>query len=235
MPPSAWSRFRRPMVRAPSIPSASPSGGISTDRVRQPSVPLNRWRLACRLNPDKPGTRLEIAAICVENSRRMVAGIIRALSLVGRLGAGVALAAVLGVASLHAQSNSLFSAGAGSSLLAPDSAAAARQNPLLLPPSPPPAQQQMLMVPAGKVALELGARFGKDAPPITSGLTWRIYNAKPDTAGSYHLVREDKGPAPTMVLPPGPYIVHVGFGLANAVKPVTLRSETVRETFELPA
>ena len=37
------------------------------------------------------------------------------------------------------------------------------------------------------------------------------------------------------MLPPGPYVVHVGFGLANAIKPVTLRSDTVREVFELPA
>ena len=93
----------------------------------------------------------------------------------------------------------------------------------------------MMMVPAGKVALELGARFGKDAPPITSGLTWRVYAAKADKAGAFSLVKEDTSASPTMVLPPGNYIVHVGFGLANAVKPVTLRSQTVREVFDLPA
>jgi hypothetical protein len=93
----------------------------------------------------------------------------------------------------------------------------------------------MMMVPAGKVALELGARFAKDAPPINAGLTWRIYSAKPDKSGVFTLVKEDKGAAPTLVLPPGAYIVHVGFGLANAVKPITLRSETVREIFDLPA
>ena len=36
-------------------------------------------------------------------------------------------------------------------------------------------------------------------------------------------VKEDKSPAPTLVLPAGGYIVHVGFGLATAVKPVTLQ------------
>ena len=93
----------------------------------------------------------------------------------------------------------------------------------------------MLMVPAGRVALELGARFGKDAQAITSGLTWRVYAAKADSTGTFHLVKEDKTAAPTLVLPPGSYIVHVGFGLANAVKPITLRSDTVREVFDLPA
>jgi hypothetical protein len=131
-----------------------------------------------------------------------------------------------------AQSNSLFSPGGN--LLAPEPGSAARQAPLILPPGAAPSQQ-MLMVPAGKVALELGARFGKDAPPISSGLTWRVYNARPDAAGAYQLVKEDKSAAPSIVLPPGSYIVHVGFGLANAVKPVTLRSDTVREVFELPA
>ena len=46
---------------------------------------------------------------------------------------------------------------------------------------------------------------------------------------------EDKSPAPTLVLPAGAYIVHVGFWLATAVKPVNLRGPTVREEFELPA
>jgi hypothetical protein len=93
----------------------------------------------------------------------------------------------------------------------------------------------MMMVPAGKVALELGARFAKDAPPISSGLTWRVYAAKQDKSGNFNLIKEDTSPAPTMLLPPGNYIVHVGFGLANAVKPITLRSQTVREVFDLPA
>ncbi len=160
-------------------------------------------------------------------------GILAAFGVVRRLLAGAVLCA-LAAAPAYAQANNLFAPGAGSSLLAPDAGAASRQNPLLMPlPTPPPSQQ--LMVPAGRVALELGARFGKDAPPITSGLTWRIYSAKPDAAGGYQMVREEKNASPTLVLPPGPYIVHVGFGLANAVKPVTLRSDTVREVFELPA
>jgi hypothetical protein len=92
-----------------------------------------------------------------------------------------------------------------------------------------------LMVPAGKAALALNARFGKDAPPIDGGLTWRIYGAKADANGNYPLVQEEKTPSPTLVLPTGSYVVHVGFGLASAVKPITLNGPTVRETFALPA
>jgi hypothetical protein len=91
------------------------------------------------------------------------------------------------------------------------------------------------MVPAGKVALALSARFGKDAAPIGAGLKWRVYAAKSDGEGKFALIKEDNTAAPTFVLPVGTYIVHVGFGLATAVRPVTLRGPTLREEFDLPA
>ncbi len=91
------------------------------------------------------------------------------------------------------------------------------------------------MVPAGQVALALSARFGKDAAAITGGLIWRVYAGKADAAGAFRLIKEDKSASPTLVLPTGDYIVHAGFGLASAVRPVNLRGETVREVFHLPA
>ncbi|MCF8477140.1 MAG: hypothetical protein K9G60_08920 [Pseudolabrys sp.] len=151
-----------------------------------------------------------------------------------------AIAAVLGFAVLSMSSpasaqspgtSSLFSATPSIELLSPGTRL--RGNGFgrgsTLVPGPMP------MVPAGQSALVLSARFGKQAPAIAGGLTWRVYAAKPDTAGNFRLVREDKTPAPTLVLPAGAYIVHVGFGLATAVKPVTLRGPTVREEFDLPA
>jgi hypothetical protein len=93
----------------------------------------------------------------------------------------------------------------------------------------------MPMVPAGQVALTLSAKFGKDAPPVGGSLTWRVYNSKAEADGSFKLVKEDKTPTPTLVLPSGNYIVHVGFGLATAVKPVSLRGPSVHEEFNLPA
>jgi hypothetical protein len=85
------------------------------------------------------------------------------------------------------------------------------------------------------VTLALAARYAPDAPPITGGLTWRVYSDKPAPTGAFKLVKEDKSPAPVLTLPAGGYVVHVGFGLASAVKTVQLRSDTVREVFELPA
>ncbi len=141
--------------------------------------------------------------------------------------------------------NSLLSSTPSTGLLSPGQATrgdvfgpggvltAPSQAPLNLPNSMAPSS--IPMVPAGQVALSLSARFGKDQPPIGGGLTWRVYAAKASTGGDFRLVKEDTSPSPMLVLPPGNYIVHVGFGLATLVKPVTLRGPTVREEFDLPA
>ncbi len=168
----------------------------------------------------------------------------------GRLWPGLALilallipGAALGQASGQ---NSLFSATPSTGLITPQpvtrgevfspggALVSPSQWPQIAPPRTTP-NSPTLMVPAGKVALALSARFGKDAPAIEGGLTWRVYAAKPDAKGKFRLVKEDKSPTPTVVLPAGAYIVHVGFGLATAVRPVTLRGPTVREHFDLPA
>jgi len=104
--------------------------------------------------------------------------------------------------------------------------------PPLPPPSPP---QPVPMIPPGQVALALSARYGREAPAINGGVVWRVYTAKPDAAGAYRLVKEDRAVSPTFVLPPGNYVVHASLGLASAAKAVQLRAETVREVFEIPA
>jgi hypothetical protein len=95
------------------------------------------------------------------------------------------------------------------------------------PPSPTP-------VP-GQAVLSLSAKFGKDLPPVTNGVVWRVYSDKPDASGAFHLVREERTATPNIVLQPGSYVVHASLGLVSAVRPVTLRNETLRETFDLPA
>jgi hypothetical protein len=141
--------------------------------------------------------------------------------------------------------NSLFSAAPTTGLLAPSPVARGEPfgSPGVLAPQPewPPSGPRTTtpaappMVPAGQVALALSARFGKDAPAISGGLNWRVYAAKADPNGTFRLIKEDSSPSPMLVLPAGAYIVHVGFGLATAVKPVTLNGSTVHEEFDLPA
>jgi hypothetical protein len=102
-------------------------------------------------------------------------------------------------------------------------------------PAPAPAQVTPAL-PAGQAALALSARFGRDMPVVTGGLVWRIYGTKPDQTGAFRLLKEDKGATPVFTLPPGGYVIHVGFGLASATRAVQLRvGETVREAFEITA
>jgi hypothetical protein len=91
------------------------------------------------------------------------------------------------------------------------------------------------MIPAGQAQLSLSARFGKDQAIIGGGLEWRVYAAKADVGGRFKLIKQDKSATPSFVLPAGNYIVHVDFGLATAVKPVTLRGQALHEEFDLPA
>jgi hypothetical protein len=83
--------------------------------------------------------------------------------------------------------------------------------------------------------LTLTARFGKELPVINNGLVWRIFSDRPDETGNFKLIREDRTATPNIVLPPGNYVVHVALGLVSAVRPVTLKAETDRESFVLPA
>jgi hypothetical protein len=105
------------------------------------------------------------------------------------------------------------------------------------PPMAPPVAQAApaFVAPAGHVALAVAARYAQNAAPIGGGLIWRVYAAKPDDSGVFRLIKEDRGAAPTFLLPPGNYVVHASLGLASAAKAVQLRSETVHEILDIPA
>jgi len=108
-----------------------------------------------------------------------------------------------------------------------------------LPPanaSPPPvATAPTAVAPPGQASLTLSARFGRDLPVINGGLHWRVYPGKIEQ-GALRPVKEDRGSTPTLSLPAGTYVVHVGFGLASATRAVQLRAgEAQREIFDLSA
>lgn len=104
----------------------------------------------------------------------------------------------------------------------------------LPPASNPVPQQSQRPAPPAQAQLQLAARYGSNLPQITSGLHWRIYPVKPDQAG-FRALKEDRGAAPVFSLPPGNYVVHVGFGLASATRTINLRADGSREIFEIPA
>jgi hypothetical protein len=121
--------------------------------------------------------------------------------------------------------------------LIPPSGNVAPKGPTLqsLPPASNPVGQVHVPppVPAGQGALAVSARFGRDLPAINGGLHWRVYRAEHN--GAPRMVKEDKGPTPTFVLPPGAYVVSVGFGLANVTKALQVRAEQAKDVFEIPA
>jgi hypothetical protein len=98
-----------------------------------------------------------------------------------------------------------------------------------VPPATPPGGAP------GQAVLALSARYGKDMPVINGGLVWRIFSDRPDENGTFKMIREDRNATPNVVLPPGSYVVDVAFGLVTAVRTVTLKAETDRESFTLPA
>jgi hypothetical protein len=109
--------------------------------------------------------------------------------------------------------------------------------PSIVPPSIatiPPAAPPAAAVPNQGV-LSLTARYGKDLPVINGGLVWRVFADKPDDTGTFKLIREERGATPNIVLPPGNYVVHVALGLVSAVRAVSLKAETDRVAFVLPA
>jgi len=103
------------------------------------------------------------------------------------------------------------------------------------PPAVPPVAQAAPSIPAGNILLAVAARYGQNAPPISAGLIWRVYAARPDSPGNFRLIKEDRAAAPTFALPPGNYVVHASLGLASTAKTVQLRADTLREVFDIPA
>jgi len=100
---------------------------------------------------------------------------------------------------------------------------------------PPPVAAPPSASTAGQAVLALTARYGKDLPVINNDLVWRVFSDRPDETGVFKMIREERGATPNIVLPPGSYVVHVTLGLVSAVRPVTLKAETDRESFLLPA
>ena len=126
--------------------------------------------------------------------------------------------------------------------LAPSSGPASVPNlppPLTAPPAvaavPPVVTPPPGAATPNQAVLALTARFGKDQPAVTGGLVWRIFSDKADETGNIKLVREDRSATPNIVLPPGNYIIHVALGLVSTIRPMTLKAETYRESFILPA
>jgi hypothetical protein len=203
------------------------------------------------------GKWLEIAAITPEKNPmggRVLSGfwrwriaanqaavLIAVLTLLGSLSLLPSLAAAQAQTLIGPQSGTAPQPGAwtgspGATIVAPSPAPSTAPSPApSAPPTVPPVAQAAPGAPAGNVLLAVTARYGQNAPPISAGLIWRIYSARADSPGNFRLIKEDRAAAPTFALPPGNYVVHASLGLASAAKTIQLRTDPVREVFDIPA
>jgi propanediol dehydratase small subunit len=104
--------------------------------------------------------------------------------------------------------------------------------------APAPMREPHTSIPTvapGKIALALAARYSDDGPYILRAITWRVFAEKALPSGAPLLAAEATEPYPVFALAPGTYVVHAGYGLANATRRVTLRNEARRETLVVAA
>ena len=73
-----------------------------------------------------------------------------------------------------------------------------------------------------------------DTAVIKSGVTWRIFTDPTDRTPSL-LVFESDAAEPVIQLPPGPYIVHVAYGLSGTTKRIVVGQSPLKETISLNA
>jgi hypothetical protein len=86
----------------------------------------------------------------------------------------------------------------------------------------------------GIATLKPTASLGAGAP-LDGGVRWRVFAAHPDADGTHPLIVESSLAQPALTLPPGDYVLHVAFGLASAIKGVTLGAEVRSEALTLAA
>lgn len=88
---------------------------------------------------------------------------------------------------------------------------------------------------ADGAALRLSAALNGAPAALKSGLRWRLYSAKAEADGTHALIEQSDQAEPAFREPPGDYVVHVAFGLASAVKAVTLGADDLSERLSVNA
>lgn len=73
-----------------------------------------------------------------------------------------------------------------------------------------------------------------DTAVIKSGVKWRIFTDPTDRTPSL-LVFESDAAEPVIQLPPGPYIIHVAYGLSGTTKRIVVGQSPLKETISLNA
>lgn len=109
------------------------------------------------------------------------------------------------------------------------------------PGAPPTQSPGQALAPTGTAPqpgtgrLFLSATFGGATNTVVSGVRWRVYQQQAENGGPHQLVAESTEIAPSFTLPDGDYIVHASYGLAAAMRRVTINSNNVTERIPLNA
>ena len=87
--------------------------------------------------------------------------------------------------------------------------------------------------PAGTTSLSLSAVIEGTQTVLKDGLSWRIYDSPAEKRAT--LIASSKDANPRFDLPPGAYIIHVGYGLASASRRIILAQQTASERIAISA
>jgi len=99
----------------------------------------------------------------------------------------------------------------------------------------PAAPGQPAAAPAQGNPVKFWASLGADPKPVESGLVWRVFQERIEGDGERALVAQSDSAAPVLTLPNGDYVVHVSYGLASAIKRLTVLGQTADQRLTLNA
>ena len=88
---------------------------------------------------------------------------------------------------------------------------------------------------AGQSLLTLSAALGSAREPIRGGLQWRVYQERAQPDGTHALVAESADALTAFAIFDGAYVVHVSYGLASAMKRVSVEGKPRAERLEINA
>ena len=83
--------------------------------------------------------------------------------------------------------------------------------------------------------LRLSASLAGDRKLVNAGLEWRVFQARAEPDGTHGLIARSSDPQPVIQLDDGEYVVHVAYGLASAMRRVSVRGQIVDQNLNLNA
>jgi hypothetical protein len=91
-------------------------------------------------------------------------------------------------------------------------------------------------LPVTRSIVHLSAKLAAaDTQPVHNGIQWRIFEEAAGSDATHRLVAQSSEATPALSLPDGTFVVHAGFGLAGAMKRITLAGRGLTERLVLNA